>query len=63
MSNTEALINLKEELTDYYGSVLEKVVSEMDKYISRAEHINSLTDHYKNILELTGKATDYNLLE
>lgn len=63
MSNTEALINLKEELTDYYGSVLEKVMSEMDKYISRAEHINSLTDHYKNILELTGKATDYNLLE
>ena len=63
LSNIEAVSDLKKELTDYYSNVLDSTISELDKYISRAEHLNSLTDHYRNILELTGKATNYNLIE
>lgn len=63
LSNVESISNLKKELTDYYSNVLNNVISEMDKYISRVEHMNSLTDHYRKILDLTGRGKDYNLLE
>ena len=63
LSNIESISDLKKELTDYYGNVLNNVIAEMDKYISRVEHMNSLTDHYRSILDLTGRGKDYNLLE
>ena len=63
LSNVDAISNLKEEIIDYYGNVLSSAIAELDKYISRVDHVNSLLNHYQNILSLTGRATNYNLLE
>lgn len=63
LSNIDAITDLKREIMDYYSNVLDSAISELDKYISRVDHVNSLLSHYQNILELTGRATNYNLIE
>jgi len=46
LENSEAITDLKKEIIDYYSNVLESAISELDKYISRVDHVNSLLSHY-----------------
>ena len=53
----EAMDSLEEEIINYYGETLQKAQEEIDKYANRIDHASSVLNHYKTILELTGKAT------
>jgi hypothetical protein len=56
-SNIEAIDQLNEELINFYGETLQKAQEEIDKYTDRMEHAASVLEHYKTLLELTGKSS------
>lgn len=59
ISAAEALLNLDEVMTEYYGNTIDKVVDEIDRYASHLDHLTSVLEHYQSILELTGQQLDY----
>lgn len=59
IENLENLQDLKESMQDFYGDVLEKALEEIAIYTDSMENLNSVLDHYSNILELVGKQDDY----
>mgnify|MGYP003296963102 CR=1 FL=1 len=46
-------------MQDYYGNVMEMALEEIALYTDEMEELNSVLDHYSNILELVGKQEDY----
>ena len=61
--NLNTIIDLKEEMKDYYSNTLSQVIEQLDKYNDRLDTTTSLLDHYQSVLNLTGKGKNYNLLE
>ena len=59
IENLENLQDLKESMQEFYGDVLEKALEEIAIYTDSMENLNSVLDHYSNILELVGKQDDY----
>lgn len=59
IENLESLQDLKESMQDFYGDVMEKALEEIAIYTDSMENLNSVLDHYSNILELVGKQDDY----
>lgn len=59
IENLENLQDLKESMQDFYGDVMEKALEEIAIYTDSMENLNSVLDHYSNILELVGKQDDY----
>lgn len=59
IENLESLQDLKESMQEFYGDVLEKALEEIAIYTDSMENLNSVLDHYSNILELVGKQDDY----
>lgn len=61
----EELQNLKDldkEISQYYGETIEAANEELGKYTDRLEHINSVLEHYKEIMTLLGKQTNYKMM-
>ena len=59
MENIQALQEYEAAMQSYYGDTLAAANEELDKYITQMTNANSVLSHYKNLLELTGKLTDY----
>lgn len=63
LENLGTLEDLKSEMIDYYGNTLSSVIEQLDKYNSRLDTTASLLSHYQSIIEMTGKGSNYDLLE
>lgn len=59
MSNLEGLNDLDKEMLHYYEDTLSMASEETDYYISQMEHLSSVLDHYRNIVELVNGEYDY----
>jgi hypothetical protein len=46
-------------MQDYYGEVMDMAIEEISIFTDEMEELNSVLDHYSNILEITGKQEDY----
>ena len=53
------LNELDDEMLNYYGDTLSSAQEELSTYTDRMEHLNSVLDHYQNLMEITGKSTNY----
>ena len=56
--NLEALAEYKEQMLDFYGNVMSMAIDEISIYTDAMENLNSVLDHYSNILEITGQQED-----
>lgn len=59
LSNIEALQDLDKQMVEYYGNTLDLAEEELSKYTDQMEHLTNMLDHYKSIMQLLGKETDY----
>jgi hypothetical protein len=59
MDNITALKEYDEVMQSYYGDTLAAANEEIEKYTSLMEHSANILDHYKNLMELTGKGINY----
>lgn len=59
ISQLQALNDLDKEMMEYYENTLKKASEELDKYTSRMEHLTSVLDHYKTLVELINGEYDY----
>ena len=59
LSNIEALQDLDKQMVEYYGNTLDLAEEELSKYTDQMEHLTNVLDHYKSIMQLLGKETDY----
>ena len=59
IENLEALQEQKEAMQDYYGTVMDLALEEIAIYTDEMEQLNSVMDHYSNILGIVGKQEDY----
>jgi chromosome segregation ATPase len=57
--NLEALNELDEQMMEYYGETYDLALEKIEKYTSQLEHLNGVLDHYKSIMSLLGKDTDF----
>lgn len=62
MDNINALKDYDELMQSYYGDTLAAANEEIEKYTSLMEHGAGVLEHYKNLMKLTGKETDYKQL-
>jgi hypothetical protein len=53
---------LTKEILDYYGSVLKMTREELDKSVAHIDSIAGTLDHYKNLMDILGRSTDYEAL-
>ena len=59
IENLNNLLSLDETMQSYYGDTLAAAQEELGKYTALMDHHNSVLDHYRNLMELTGKSIDY----
>ena len=59
MDNLQALQEYDAMMKEYYGNTLEMAKEELAEYMEQFDQMNSVLDHYQNILELIGKEQDY----
>lgn len=61
--NVEALQELDEQMKEYYGNTLDMAIEEISKYTDHMDSLTSVLDHYKSILELTGRGQNYDAMD
>ena len=61
--NVEALQELDEQMKEYYGNTLDMAIEEISKYTNHMDSLTSVLDHYKSILELTGRGQNYDAMD
>ena len=61
--NLEALQDLDRQMKEYYGETLDKAAEELAKYTDHMDALTGVLEHYKSILELTGKGQDYKAID
>lgn len=59
LENLESIQELDKTMMEYYGDTIAAAGEELAKFTDQMEHQSSVLEHYKAILELTGKETDY----
>ena len=59
MDLANSILDLDQEMMEYYGNTLDKANEELDKHTARLEHLTSILDHYKNLMGILGRETDY----
>ena len=62
MENLENLQELKIEMKEYYGNVLDMATEKIGRYTDLMSNQASELEHYANIMELVGKSNDFNRL-
>lgn len=58
IDNLKSLEETKTAMREYYGSTMDAALEKVSMYTDQMEHLNSVLDHYTNILELAGKSSD-----
>ena len=58
-SEMSALMDLDNEMQEYYGNTLSMAQEEIGKYTERMDHLGGVLDHYQSMLSIIGKETDY----
>ena len=58
-----ALVDLDEEMMEYYGNTLDAAMEELDKYTDHMEHLTGVIEHYISLMELMGKSTDFEAMD
>ena len=56
-NNLSALDELEDTIINYYGNVLAKAQEEIGKYTDQMQHLNSVLEHYKTLMDLIGEST------
>jgi hypothetical protein len=46
-------------MEEYYGNVYDMALEKIAEHTASMEHLNSVLDHYSNIMDLIGKQEDY----
>lgn len=59
IDNLEAVQDLDKQMLEYYGNTLDLAEEELSKYTDQMEHLTNVLDHYRSILSLLGRDTDY----
>lgn len=59
LDNLQAVQDLDKQMLEYYGNTLDLAEEELSKYTDQMEHLTSVLDHYRSILSLLGRDTDY----
>lgn len=59
IDNLGAVQDLDKEMLEYYGNTLDLAEDELSKYTDQMEHLTNVLDHYRSILSLLGRDTDY----
>lgn len=57
--NIEALNDLDKQMMEYYGETYDIALEKIETYTSQMEHLSSVLDHYKSIMSLLGKESDF----
>lgn len=57
--NIEALNDLDKQMMEYYGETYDLALEKIETYTSQMEHLSSVLDHYKSIMSLLGKESDF----
>ena len=55
----EAILDLNDEIKEWYSDTLSKASEELEKFTDQIEHNISVVEHLQDILSLMGKETDY----
>ena len=58
IDTTKSLEEQKQALQDYYSNVVSMAIEEIGLYTAEMEQLNSVLDHYSNIMDLVGKQED-----
>ena len=58
IENLQSLEETKKSMREYYGNVMDAAMEKVSMYTDQMEHLNSVLDHYSNILSLAGKDSD-----
>ena len=58
-SEMSALMDLDNEMQEYYGNTLSMAQEEIGKYTDKMDHLGGVLDHYQSMLSIIGKETDY----
>lgn len=56
------LNELKKNMSEYYGDVIDKANEEIAKYTDRLDHLNDVLGHYVDLMDLLSKSKDYKAL-
>lgn len=56
MDTSQAMIDLRASVHEKILSSFEEVNEELDKGISKIEHLQNVTEHFRNIVDIVGKA-------
>jgi len=59
MDNINAIKEYDAAMQSYYGDTLAAANEEIEKYVSLMGNSANVLEHYKNLMELTGKSTNY----
>lgn len=59
LEQLQATEDLDKQMKEYYGNTLELAQEEISKYTDQMEHLTSVLDHYRSILTMMGRDTDY----
>lgn len=59
LEQLQAIEDLDKQMKEYYGNTLELAQEEISKYTDQMEHLTSVLDHYRSILTMMGRDTDY----
>lgn len=62
LEQTENLKALDDEMMEYYGKVLDKVISEIKEYTDAMGKLNDQLDRYMKVMKLTGRELDYDAI-
>jgi hypothetical protein len=54
-------MSTQEALEDFYSNTLSKAEEEISVYTDSMSHLNSVMDHYSNVLDLVGQEQNYKL--
>ena len=60
--NLSSLVELDKTMMDYYGETIAIAQEELGKYTAQLEHHVAILEHYRNMMNLLGKETDFNAL-
>lgn len=59
LSELTNINNLDKEMLEYYTKAVDQANSELDKFTDGFQHMASILNHYKSVLDIMGKSTDY----
>ena len=63
IDNLQSLQESKEAMQDYYGNVLAMAQEELAAFTDQMSQLNSVMDHYTNLLDILGKSKDFTTRE